>query len=223
MWGFLFLLISLALLLQILFLTHLFFFYICLWFNWNKRLNLLWICNYRGNQKQHLKKTDAAVFCLAVLQVANKTLSYANLSQKLQSKGSNTKTQDLFLLTFQLDCKQPCREGLGDTGRWEAGQEPALCTCSPETPLSLGLHKKNLSKRLREVMLLLVRPHLGTASSSGALSVRTWTWWNDSRGGPPKWSEGWSTSSVRKAWENWGCSAWRRESPMETLLQAFKL
>jgi len=34
-----------------------------------------------------------------------------------------------------------------------------------------------------------------------------------------KWSEGWSTSAVRKGWECWGCSAWRREGSGETLEQ----
>lgn len=67
----------------------------CLWFNWSllqARLNLfLGVCNYRGNQKQHLKEPDAAT-SLAGLQVVNKTVFCANLGQKLQSKGSNTKT-----------------------------------------------------------------------------------------------------------------------------------
>ena len=36
---------------------------------------------------------------------------------------------------------------------------------------------------------------------------------------PQKWSEGWSTPPMRKGWESWGCSAWRREGSTETLLQ----
>ena len=36
---------------------------------------------------------------------------------------------------------------------------------------------------------------------------------------PQKWSEGWSTSPVRKGWESWGSSAWRREGCGETLEQ----
>lgn len=67
----------------------------CLWFNWSllqARLNIfLWVYNYRGNQKQHLKEPDAET-SLAGLQVANKTVFCANLGQKLHSKGSNTKT-----------------------------------------------------------------------------------------------------------------------------------
>ena len=33
-----------------------------------------------------------------------------------------------------------------------------------------------------------------------------------------KWSEGWNTSPMRKGWDSWGCSAWRREASEETLL-----
>ena len=36
-----------------------------------------------------------------------------------------------------------------------------------------------------------------------------------------KWSEGWSSSPMRKGWENQGCSAWRREGCGETLLWPF--
>jgi len=31
--------------------------------------------------------------------------------------------------------------------------------------------------------------------------------------------EGWNTSAVRKGWESWSCSAWRREGSRETLSQ----
>lgn len=33
-----------------------------------------------------------------------------------------------------------------------------------------------------------------TIFSSGTHSIRTWSCWNESRGGPSRWSEGWSTS-----------------------------
>ena len=36
---------------------------------------------------------------------------------------------------------------------------------------------------------------------------------------PQKWSEGWSTSAMRKGWESWGCWTWRREGCGETLLR----
>ena len=38
---------------------------------------------------------------------------------------------------------------------------------------------------------------------------------------PEKWSEGWSTSPMRKGWGSWGCSAWRREGWGKTLLRPF--
>ena len=38
---------------------------------------------------------------------------------------------------------------------------------------------------------------------------------------PQKWSEGWNTSAVRKGWESWGCSAWRREGSRKSLLEPF--
>ena len=37
---------------------------------------------------------------------------------------------------------------------------------------------------------------------------------------PQKWSEGWYPSAVRKGWESWGCSAWRREGSRDGRLIA---
>ena len=63
-------------------------------------------------------------------------------------------------------------------------------------------------------------PTWSTASSSGAPNIRrTWTCWNGSRGGPQRWSEGWSTSPPRTGWGSWGCSAWGREGSGVTLEQ----
>ena len=48
-------------------------------------------------------------------------------------------------------------------------------------------------------------PTWSPASSSGALSTRrTWTCWTRSRGGPQKWSEGWSISPARRKAERVG-------------------
>jgi len=59
---------------------------------------------------------------------------------------------------------------------------------------------------------------LSTACRSGAPSTgRMWSCWSKSRGGPLRWSEGWSTSSVKKDWGSWDCLAWR--SYGETSLQ----
>ena len=38
---------------------------------------------------------------------------------------------------------------------------------------------------------------------------------------PQKWSEGWNTSPVRKGWDSWGCSAWKRGVFGETLFWCF--
>jgi len=58
-----------------------------------------------------------------------------------------------------------------------------------------------------------------TASRPGAPSTgRMWSSWSGSRGGPLRWSEGWSTSPMRKGWGNWACLAWRREGLGETSL-----
>jgi len=53
--------------------------------------------------------------------------------------------------------------------------------------------------------------------SEAPCTRRTWNCWSSSRAGPQRWSEGWSTSPMRKGWESWGCSAWRREGCGETL------
>jgi len=91
-------------------------------------------------------------------------------------------------------CSQPRRPTMSWTASkvaWPAGQERWFC---PST-------------------LLWWAPTWSPASSSGALSTgKTWSCCSRSRGGPQKRSEGWSTSPVKKGWESWGCSAWRREA-----------
>ena len=65
-------------------------------------------------------------------------------------------------------------------------------------------------------------PAGSTGFSSGAPSTRsTWKYWNGSRGGPQRRSEGWNTSLTRAGWESWCCSAWRREGFCKTLLWPF--
>jgi len=66
---------------------------------------------------------------------------------------------------------------------------------------------------------LLWGPICSTASRPGAPSrERMWSSWRGSRGGPLRWSEGWSTSPMRKGWGNWACLVWRREGSGETSL-----
>lgn len=166
MWCFLFLLPSCS---KVLFLTHLFFFKSVCDLTGVKD----YISSYGSATTEAIRNSilKRQMLQSSVWQFSKWLIQHFPCQPKPEagSNGSNTQTQDLFLLIFKLDCKQPSREGLGDTGRWESGQEPALCACSPERHFSLGLHKKNLSNRLREVILLLVRPHLATASSSPVL------------------------------------------------------
>jgi len=49
---------------------------------------------------------------------------------------------------------------------------------------------------------------------------RMQTCWSKSRGGPGKWSKGWSTSPAKKVWGSWSCLAWRNECSRETSLQS---
>ena len=67
-----------------------------------------------------------------------------------------------------------------------------------------------------------IPPHLESCTQlwSPQHIGKTWTCWSGSRGRPQKWSEGWSTSSRRKGWENWGRSAWSRR--WEDLTAAFQ-
>lgn len=47
-------------------------------------------------------------------------------------------------------------------------------------------------------------------SNSGPLSIREmWTYWKESKRGPPHCWRAWSTSPVRRVWKCWDCSAWR--------------
>jgi len=88
----------------------------------------------------------------------------------------------------------------------------------------LGCIKRSVASRSREGILplcsTLVRPHRESC-------VQLWSphnkkdtdlvEWVQRR--PQKWSQGWNTSSMKKGWESWGCSAWRREGSGETSLQ----
>ena len=105
--------------------------------------------------------------------------------------------------------------GLGGTGWREPQPDPAMCARSPEGQPYPGLHQSNMTSRSREVILPLystsVRPHLESCIQLWSPQHRKGMDLLERRQRrPQKWSEGWSTSPVRKGRESWGCSAWRR-------------
>jgi len=90
----------------------------------------------------------------------------------------------------------------------------------------LGCIPNSVASRATEGILPLcsnlVRPHLESC-------IQLWSpqHWKDMdllewvQRRPQRWYEGWNTSALRKGWETWGCSAWRREGSRETLLWTF--
>lgn len=49
-------------------------------------------------------------------------------------------------------------------------------------------------------------------------SKEMWTGWRESQERPLSWSQGWETCHMRKVWENWACSALRKEVLGDTSL-----
>ena len=112
--------------------------------------------------------------------------------------------------------EQPRQKGLWDPGGQKAGHEPAECSYSPECPCSPELYQKRSSQWREEGdcphLLCPVRPIWSTASRPGAPSIgRKWSSWSESRGGPKRWLEGWSSSFMMRSWVSWECLASGRE------------
>jgi len=120
--------------------------------------------------------------------------------------------------------EQPCGEGFGGTGGWKAERDPAVCARSPESQPYPGPHPQQRGQQSREGILplcsALVRP-------PGESCVQLWSpqrrteleLLEQGQRRLQQWSEGWSTSPVRTGWNNWGCSAGRREGCKETVEQ----
>lgn len=120
------------------------------------------------------------------------------------------------------DQEQPCWEELGAAGGWNTGHEQPNCTCSPLASHIVGCIQSSTGNKSRELILppcsTLVWPHLEYATSSRTPNIiRRWTSWSRSREWLWTRLEGWNPSPMRKGWEAWGCSSWRKDSE-ETLL-----
>ena len=139
------------------------------------------------------------------------------------------------------DCVTPVQLGLRQLPRpeWAPATLPVLAVlpwsrpavwdnvnipvsaCSPPADFSSGPREK-FPPISWELTWESWDPTWSPVSRSGALSTgRIWTCWSGARGGPQRWSGGWSTSAMRKGWGSWGCSAWRREGCGESLLWPF--
>jgi len=118
------------------------------------------------------------------------------------------------------DWEQPCREGLGGTGGWKAGHDPAMCAQKANS--ILGFIKSSVANTLREGILplysALVRPHM-------EYCIEIWSpqhkkdmeLLEEAQRRPQKLSERWSTSPMGNGWDSWGCSACRREGCGDTI------
>ena len=99
-----------------------------------------------------------------------------------------------------------------------------VCSQPRRPTISWGYITSSVASRSREGILPLystpVRAHqesciqLWSPQHNKDMELLEWV-----QTRPQKWFECWSTSAVRKCWESWGCSAWRREGCGETLQQ----
>ena len=106
------------------------------------------------------------------------------------------------------------RRTSGPTGQ-KAGHEPAVCSCILESQQYPGLHQQRNGQQgsdchslfcpYEALSKVLSRPR---APSTRRVHTKI-----------IKGLENLSTSLIKKGWENWTCSFWRRECSRETTLQ----
>lgn len=101
-----------------------------------------------------------------------------------------------------------------------------LLSCTPLTKesfchLSSPLHKSIFNKSKKVILPIctaVVRDSLKAESSSGIPTPRErWTCRSKSSKGPQRWWRDWNIFHMKKSWDSWDCSAWRREGSGEIL------
>ena len=79
----------------------------------------------------------------------------------------------------------------------------------------LGCIKRSMTIRsggLSPSTLLSLRPSWSTEFSYRAPRIKsTWTHWSESRGEPQSLSGAWSTYLMKRGWDSWDCSPWKRD------------
>ena len=108
--------------------------------------------------------------------------------------------------------EQPYGKGLGSPDVWKVLHEPAALAAQKGNCI-LGCIKREVASRVMEGTPPLLCPYetssgvlcpdLGSPGGKGSC-------WSVSRGGPWRWTEGRSTSPMKKGWGSWACLAWRR-------------
>lgn len=143
----------------------------------------------------------------------------------------NPKNLQIFVIAYFQDnpfypsrlSKQTHQDGLLGTGGWKARQDPSVCIHSPGKQLYPGLHKRRHGQQNEgggsaslfwsgETLLCSV---LGSSAQERQGSAQA---------GPEEEHrnyQGDGTAPRKKGWENWGCSLWRWEGFMDTLLRPF--
>ena len=98
----------------------------------------------------------------------------------------------------------------------------SVCACSPDGHLYHGCINRGVASRIRystlpswgSIWSTASRP--GTPSYGGMWKLECPECWSESRGGPWRWSEVWSTYPLKKVWGSWVYLDWRWQSSKET-------